>query len=95
MKNTQEQILGEWKIAPEGVVEFGDTSMIFKENGILDYIIHLEGKDQIMLLTFRIEGEFIISDQPSAPSKEKTPFILNENELLLQWGGKWTKYLRV
>ena len=72
-----EQIIGKWRSDPddpEAIATYGDVSLDFTRNGGLVYTIHVEGKREIMLLTYRIDGDLLITDQPSSPREERTRF---------------------
>lgn len=72
-----QKIIGEWVSDPRDrncLRAFDNVSMEFMKDGQLIYTIHEPGKDQIMLLTYRIENGIIVSDQPSSPRGERTPF---------------------
>ena len=71
------QIIGRWRSDPddpEGIRIYGDVLLDFSPNGRLTHTIHSEGKRQIMLLTYRIKGDALITDQPSDPKEESTRF---------------------
>jgi len=62
----------------------------------LTYIIHVEGKDQLIVMTYRIEDSMLITDQPSHPGEERTSFIItSEGDLVLDYGGTKSRYVRV
>ena len=68
----------------------------FKPEGELVYATLENGKWGIMLLTYRVEGSEIVSNQPSAPSEERTAFHLSgTNELMLSFGGEQSAYTRI
>ena len=48
-----------------------------------------------MKLTYRIEDNKIISDQPSSPREEITNFRLENNKLELEINNKFYKYRRI
>jgi len=58
----------------------------FKPNGILLYGFISEGKTQYAILTYDIQGDKIISDQPTAPRLEKSEYnLLDDNTLQLHY----------
>jgi hypothetical protein len=72
------RLLGDWRTDPNdqwSLREHGDVSLRFEEDGRLVYTIHLPTKKQIMLLTFRVEGNWLVTDQPSHPREERTEFF--------------------
>jgi hypothetical protein len=69
------------------------TEIQFCSDGRLLYST-LEGdRWQIIRLTWRVEGDMIISDQPSAPREERTFYELSpDGTLTLTNDGKQTRY---
>jgi hypothetical protein len=72
------------------------TTLNFKEGGMLEYTIPGADKDQIIFLTYRIEGSVLITDQPSHPREERTTFQLTpDGKLRLAYGGEEGVYAKV
>src|SRR5689334_7510775 len=72
--STHEQLLGVWKTAPEDIrslQEFGDVLLVFGADGTLTYTVRLATKKQVMLLTYRIEGDVLVTNQASAPREDR------------------------
>jgi len=94
----QAALLGTWTSDPEdieGTREFGRATLDFEGDGQLTYTVHAEGKDQMMFLTFRVEGGTLVTDQPSSPREERTPFSIDPNGKLTLWfGGQRSVYVR-
>lgn len=92
------KLIGKWVIDPEDdqtIDIYGDTSLDFDENGGLTYSIKGQDSDQMIFMTYRIEGDFIFTDQPSKRNEEKTRFELTSNGyLILIYEGEKTKYIR-
>lgn len=92
------RLLGTWRTAAEdtgGTREYGDVTMCFTEDGFLVYTIHTGDVDQEMLLRYRTEGGVLITDQPSAPTEERTVYkISQEGRLELEHGGTRSTYVR-
>jgi len=91
----EEQITGTWRSDPddlEAIRMYGDVSLDFLPDGQLTYTVHSEGKRQIMLLTYRIEGDMLTTDQPSEPKegdahiKRKAAGLVSEGEEALHGG---------
>lgn len=76
---THEQLIGKWHmIHAEGNMEPNDNvTMRFDKDGRLTYTYHLEDKDQIIFLTYFLDGDNIITDQPSDPRKQTTKASLD------------------
>ena len=86
---------GRWiLVQADGDLDIGDgVEMEFQPNGGLTYSINAGDKVQIMKLTYRVEGNQIISNQPSAPNEEKTTFRFEGEQLVLESDGSrsWFK----
>ena len=93
-----DKILGVWVTDPTddgGMAALGHATLNFYDNGLLDYTLHRPDRDQVMLLTFRIEGCYLIMNQPSAPHEERTAFtITDDGKLTLSFGGVLSRYIR-
>jgi len=90
-------LIGRWVTDPEdteSIQEYGQVSLDFKPGGVLEYTIHLSGKRQIMFLSYRTEGESIVTNQPSAPREERTPFSITDGKLYLSFGGISSRYVK-
>jgi hypothetical protein len=93
------RLLGKWRLDSSDVssVEmFGDVSLEFNEHGELIYTIHLDDKDQTIFMTYEIEGNYLITDQPSHPDKQTTDFQLSvDGKLELYFEGRKSIYLKM
>ena len=92
-----DDLIGTWVSDPEdreGTQEFGRVTLVFEKDGELTYTVHAAGKDQKMFLTFRVEGEVIVTDQPSSPRQERTRFSVGSDGKLTVWfGGQRAVYV--
>src|SRR6267154_6837473 len=98
LENDEEhQLVGKWKSDPDDLAainEYGDVSLNFSPNGALTYTVHTEGKRQIMLLTYRIEGDLLITDQPSDQKEERTRFEIRPDGKLVLLYDLPSRYVR-
>lgn len=70
--------------------------MNFRPSGQLTYGALNEGRWQVMLMSYRVEGATLITDQPSSPREESTSFaLLDERTLQLEFGGSACVFERV
>ena len=73
----------------------GDVTINFKVDGSLIYDIREGDKLQRMNMTYRINGDTIISDQPSHPQEQRTKYKLeNSDKLILEFEGTATVFNR-
>jgi hypothetical protein len=96
-KSTGTDLLGRWRIDPtdEPAVEaFGDAAIEFDERGNLVYIVKEAEKDQIILMTYRVVGDVVITDQPSHPDPQSTHFEVSGDTLNLAFGGQPARFIR-
>ena len=87
-----EQLLGIWHVDTKDV--FGDVTLEFSSDGTLRYVVREKEKSQIMNLTYRIDGDYLITDQPSSPKIEKTKAKITGDKLVLNYNGKEVYYTR-
>ena len=84
------------RIDIEPLQAYGHVILEFTKNGKLIYTIQEDNKEQKIFLTYRIQDDVLITDQPSKPREERTSFQLTpEGELLLCHEGKTSRYTRI
>ena len=72
MTVTERHFLGEWRqVRPNP--RPASIFITFEEGGRLQYTIETETV-QHFLLTWRLDGDVIVTDQPSAPREDRTKF---------------------
>ena len=70
--------------------------MQFKPSGELVYAVREAEKWQLMLLTYKVQGNTIVSNQRSAPHEERTAFSFPaSNQLRLDRSGEVTSFKRL
>ena len=98
-EDSSRRLLGRWTTDPtdtDAINEYGRTTLAFSEDGNLTYIIHVEGKDQVILMKYRVDGSVLVTDQPSQPGEERTALKLTpDGKLVLEFGGIKSRYVRV
>jgi hypothetical protein len=67
--------------------------MTFTADGKLIYDIQ-EETHQIINMVYWIEGDLLYTDQPSKPNVEVTRYVINGNNLVLDYNGDITKFKR-
>jgi hypothetical protein len=93
-----QRFLGRWKLLKdEGSMEIGHgVTMTLTEDGKLVYVIHQKDSKQVMNLVFRVEGNHLVTNQPSHPQGEKTKFSFDsEGNLILDYDGNKSWFTRV
>ena len=92
------QLLGDWHSDPRDIhslKRYGRVTLNFSKDWELVYTIHADGKDEIILLSYRVEGQFLVTDQPSQPSEERTRFsITPDGNLILHYEEHESTYIR-
>lgn len=94
----QAQIIGCWELRRSTpAVDFGErVQMNFSPAGQLTYGALEEGRWQVMLMSYRVEGATLITDQPSSPREETTSFVLLDDRMLqLEFGGSTCVFERI
>lgn len=96
--NAAASLVGSWRVDPgHGATldRFGDVTLHFREDGLLDYVIAGSERDQVIHLRYHVDGSDLVTDQPSAPSEERTRFAFTEDgKLTLEYDGFTAYYLR-
>jgi hypothetical protein len=93
-----QNLLGCWLLVTgQQTVDAGDrVEMQFKPSGELVYAVHEAQKWQLVLLTFKLEGKTIVSNQPSKPREARTEFSFPApNQLKLNHFGDITSFKRL
>jgi hypothetical protein len=95
----EQQLVGKWISDPEdteGISEYDNVSLDFSKDGRLTYTVHDQGKRRIVLLTYRVEGDVLVTDQPSDPREERTRFeITPSGRLVLLYEQRPSTYVRI
>jgi hypothetical protein len=76
------QLVGSWRTDPSdasSLREYGDVSLRFEKGGKLVYTVHLPNREQIMHLTYRVDGNWLVTNQPSSPREERTEFCFTSD----------------
>jgi len=92
------RFLGTWKVDendPVSVKNYGDVTMTFEAEGTLKYVVNNGKEQQIMLLTYEVQDDKLITDQPSSPQKETTRFeFISDDKLKLFFDGVESNFIR-
>ena len=93
----KEQLIGRWEL--ERGNSDKDTDQVLMEIGEDDRLTYTsitkKGTKQIILLTYRIDGDYIITDQPSLPQEEKTKVSIQDGVLVLEFEGNLSRYKKL
>ena len=90
-------LVGKWRTDASdtaAVETYGDVSMEFDDAGNLTYVIHGEDKDEIILMTYTVDGGTITTDQPSHPSPNTTDYAIAGDVLTLSLDGLSARFVR-
>jgi hypothetical protein len=69
--------------------------MTFTRDGKLVYVTHQDRSDEIMNLVFSVEGNRLVTNQPSRPQLESTNFAFDdEGHLVLEYDGAKCWFVR-
>lgn len=96
-KELDSRLFGNWRSDQTDEITkqtLGDVTMTFTPSGRLVYKIKESEKVQIINMTFWTEGEYIISDQPSHPRKERIRFTIEDERLILEFEGEKTRFIK-
>lgn len=93
-----ERLIGRWLIDPTdtaAVKAFGQVEIEFDDAGNLNYLINAEDKVEAILLTYRVEGDVLVTNQPSHPHADRTVYRIKAGALTLTFGGVPSRFLRI
>lgn len=97
-RNILKELMGTWITDPEDIESrqvYEKTRLEFTEDGRLTYTILGEEKDHQIFLTCRVEDGVLVTDQPSNPRQERTPFTFTpDGKLMLIYGDQKSTYIR-
>jgi len=67
----------------------------FRDDGRLYYSVLSNDRWQVMKLRYRVNDDYLITDQPSHPREERTRFSTDSNGfLILEFGGQRGSFKR-
>jgi hypothetical protein len=75
MTNPRAQLLGSWRTDPSdgwSLREYGDVSLHFDDGGNLLYVVHLADRQQIMHLTYGVDGNWLVTNPLPLASTERS-----------------------
>jgi hypothetical protein len=88
---TQEQIIGTWKVIDDPVNPDEETFYVFDVIGNLNMTFRTKTGTQYILLTYKLEGDTLITDQPSAPRIEKATVHIDGRTMTVNHQGTVTR----
>ena len=94
----RDALLGRWRLAPDDLAarrRYGEHALELTPHGDLVQSTVTPGGLTRVLLTWRLDGDMLLTNQPSAPKPEKVPVsILPGGELMLGVGAGASRYIR-
>jgi hypothetical protein len=85
-----EWLLGRWC----GLVNGEPAALEFRADGRAAYVVQSGERQQTMLLSWRLDGNDLVTNQPSDPREERTRISLEGGALMLTFGGVVTRFTR-
>lgn len=82
-------LIGVWRLVEvDGVPDQGHTELDIRPDGSIVYAVKATNRWQVLNLTYRIEGNTIVSHQPSEAREERTTYsIAEDGALVIEVGG--------
>ena len=90
------ELLGRWKLVqadPDLGLDPGAVAH-FKPDGELVYLVPERDRTVAIRLTYRVDGAFLVTDQPSSPREERTRFRLDGDVLSLTYDSGVARFRR-
>jgi DNA-binding beta-propeller fold protein YncE len=84
------RVLGRWF----GEVEGEPVALDFRPDGELLYVVKTDGQLSAIQMTWRIEGDVLVTDQPSHPREERSRLDLDDARLVVTFDGRATEFVR-
>jgi hypothetical protein len=84
------RLLGRWN----GRLDGDPLALDFAPDGRLACVIIHGNRRQTIMLTYRVEGDQLVTDQPSQPREERTKVEFVSDGLVLEFEGKKTHLTR-
>ena len=92
---TPPDLVGVWHLVHSDALPQQEAELDIRGNGQMSYSIRDGDKWQIIKLTYQLEGDTLVSNQPSAPREERTAFRVEaDGTLLLSFGGERSWFRR-
>ena len=78
-------LLGKWRLLrAEAALDFAPgVRMEFREEGHLHYHIDVGGRDQVVALVYRVEGDLLHTDNPASPHSMTVRIVHGVGDILL------------
>ena len=95
--DTPPWLLGRWRLLrADPTLDFAPgVGMEFLPFGRLLYSIRVEGREHVLALVYRVEGDMLQTDNPSAPHRTSTRLEHGEGDvLLLDFSGARAVFVR-
>ena len=93
------EILGAWVVDMEDLTsleKLGEVLLTFSKEGILRYSIFNGEKEEVILMTYKLENDIIETSQPSHPEEiNRTQYKLIGGVLYLNFNGEQSRFLRL
>lgn len=86
----KERLLGRWY----GSFEGQPMALEFLPDGRLACVFLQADRQEIIRLTYQVDGEYVITDQPSHPRLERTKAEFEGEDLILDFQGVKTRLAR-
>jgi hypothetical protein len=97
--SSDKKLLGKWESDPSdirGIEHYGRVTLEFSDNGRLTYTILQSHKREVMLLTYQVDGDYLVTNQESHPRLEKAKFFFTDDDaLVLDYGEHKSYYVRI
>jgi len=93
-----DKLIGSWESDMDDPVtrkQVGKVRMEFYRNGTLGYVIFEKGKMQIIKLTYKVDRNLIVTDQPSSGRVQRSQFQICRRALRLLYDSQWVMFKRV
>lgn len=88
MDYTDKDFIGSWKTDQrdaQAEPQDGDVTIAFNSDGTAKYCIYYLDKRDVVQLTYKVDGDHIVTEQPPRRLPLRTRFAFNADGSLLLW----------
>jgi hypothetical protein len=90
-----EQFIGTWRVIEDPFNPDDETFYAFDSANHLTMTFRTKTGTQYILLTYRLDGDTLVTDQPSAPKIEKATVDIDGDTMTIDHEGAVTRLKRV
>lgn len=92
---TKQELIGKWEMEKRSPSDHERIILEIKDDDTLIYTTLKDHQKQIIFLTYNLEDNLLITDQPSAPGIERTQVSFKGMKLIFNFEGEISIFNRI